>query len=201
MSSSDETTAEISVKALESEPSGRPRLDVKAGPGKTSDRPAGLRSGFGLRVQRARDRIQDAGDLVEDGGGRRDVLVAERGQTLGPQAVPDRELALEELPALRGQRDVADAPVLGATPALDDVRCLELIEDRSDGGRRQLGALGELAGGHLVLASEGRDRPDLREGQLARSAVVAATKPAIGGEQLVDRRAELFYLAGGFGDG
>ena len=90
---------------------------------------------------------------------------------------------------------------VGATPALDDVRCLELIEDRSDGCRRQLGALGELAGGHLVLTAEGRDGPDLREGKLARSAVIAATKPAIGGEQLVDRRAELFHLAGGFGDG
>src|SRR6202012_5969240 len=59
------------------------------------------RSGFGLRlnrVERARDRIQDGGYLVEDGGGRCDVLVAERGQPVGPQAVPGLELALEELP-------------------------------------------------------------------------------------------------------
>ena len=104
---------------------------------------------------------------------------------LGPEAVPDRELSLEQLPALRGQRDVAHAPVLGAAPALDDVRGLELIEDRGDRGGRQLGALGQLAGGHLVLAAERGDRPNLREGQLARPAVVAATEPAIGGEQVI----------------
>ena len=60
--------------------------------------------------------------------------------------------------------------------ARDDVGGLEVVQHRGDGGRVEVGAAGQLTGGHLALAPERRQRAKLGEGELAGTIVVTAAQ-------------------------
>ena len=68
---------------------------------------------------------------------------------------------------------------------LDDVGGLEMVEHCGDRGGVEIGALGELPGGHLALAPERGQGADLGVGELAGPAVVPAAQAPLGAEHLI----------------
>ena len=74
---------------------------------------------------------------------------------------------------------------------------LELVEHRGHRAGAELGALGQLARGDLLVLGELDERAHLGGGELARAARVAAAQAALGAHQLAERGAQLVELGDG----
>ena len=108
-----------------------------------------------------------------------------------PVALPDLALGRDPLVPGLGERDDHLAAVGLRAAADDHAVLLELVQQRGHRSRAQLGALGERAGGDLLVLGDQHQGADLG---VAR---VAPAQPPLGAHQLAERGAQRGQLGDG----